>query len=80
MNEDMCTRTLLCAYAIQVDLICHACVLEFHLMKFILVPCFHMKSECPLTPNQTMIEDLNEVPNPPPPISQRFIKTIVTRS
>eukprot|EP00731_Ephydatia_muelleri_P020604 Em0013g331a len=30
--------------------------------------------------NMTMIEDLNEVPNPPPPISQRFIKTIVTRS
>ena len=49
-------------HLIQMDLICHACVQEFHLMKFILVPCFDMKSECPWTPNQTVMGDVNVFP------------------
>ena len=62
-------------------IICHAGVREYHLIKYILVPCFHMKSECPLTPNQTTIGDLHEFPNPPPPTtqSQGLIKNIVTK-
>ena len=62
-------------HTIQVDqcIICHAGVLVYHLMMFILVPSLHMihVSECPRTPNKNAMGDFNVFPQPAPsPIAE----------
>ena len=66
-------------HTIQVDqyIICHASVLVYHLIKFILVPRLRMKCECPWTPNQTKMGDLRVTHPLLPP---GLIKNIVMRS